>query len=72
MKQLSFFAEETRLTRLTSMGDPLEKVTETVDFELFRPVLDKVFQKTPAAPGGRPPRDYVLMLRYFYFNSGTA
>ena len=63
MKQLSFFAEETRLTRLTSMGDPLEKVTETVDFELFRPVLNKVFQKAPAAPGGRPPWDYVLMFK---------
>ena len=63
MKQLSFFAEANRLSRLTTMGDPLEKVTGAVNFELLRPVLNKVFQKAPAAPGGRPPWDYVLMFK---------
>jgi len=63
MKQIGFFTEADRLFRLSSMGDPLEKVAESVDFEIFRPLLDKVFQKEPAAPGGRPPWDYVLMFK---------
>jgi len=63
MKQMEFFAEDNRLSRLSSMGDPLERVTEAVEFEIFRPVLNKVFQKESAAPGGRPPWDYVLMFK---------
>jgi len=41
----------------------LEKVAGSVDFEIFRPLLNKVFQKEPAAPGGRPAWDYVLMFK---------
>ena len=45
------------------MGDPLEKVSATINFEMFRPVLNKVFQKEAARPGGRPAWDYVLMFK---------
>ena len=45
------------------MGDPLEKVTEVLNFEIFRPILNKVFQKEPTAPGGRPPWDYIMMFK---------
>jgi len=63
MKQKDIFSEDNRLTRLSSMGDPLERVGSTIDFEMFRPVLNEVYQKEPAAPGGRPPWDYVLMFK---------
>ena len=63
MKQIDFFTEESRLSRLSKMGDPLERVARTVDFEQFRPILNAVFQKEPAAPGGRPAWDYVLMFK---------
>jgi len=63
MKQIDFFTEHSRLARLSSMGDPLEKVASAIDFELFRPTLSSVFQKEPIAPGGRPPWDYVLMFK---------
>ena len=63
MSQMSFFAEEFRLDRLSKMGDPLERITKTVDFEVFRPVLISAIQKTAAAPGGRPPFDYVMMFK---------
>lgn len=66
MKQIKFFTEDERLMRLTKMGDPLEKVTGTVDFEIFRPILNKVFEKESIAPGGRPPWDYVLMLKIIF------
>jgi len=63
MKQRGFFTEEDRLFRLSSMGDPLEKVAVSVDFEIFRPILSKAFQREPVAPGGRPAWDYVLMFK---------
>ena len=63
MKQRDFFTEEERLFRLSSMGDPLEKVTGSVNFEIFRPLLNKVFQKEASVAGGRPAWDYVLMFK---------
>jgi len=63
MKQIGFFTEENRLLRLSSMGDPLEKVSAAVDFETFRPLLNKAFQKEALGPGGRPPWDYILMFK---------
>ena len=63
MKQASFFTEADRLCQLLSMGDPLEKVSGVVDFEIFRPLLSEVFPKTSSVPGGRPPWDYVLMFK---------
>jgi IS5 family transposase len=63
MRQFNFFAEDLRLTRLSEMGDPLEKVSRSVDWELFRPVLNSAFRKIERGKGGRPPWDYVLMFK---------
>ena len=63
MKGKGFFDEEFRLEKLSRLGDSLEKLNERIDWELFRPALDGVFPKKAAEKGGRPPFDYVLMLR---------
>jgi len=63
MKQINFFAEDNRLERLSEMGDPLEKIAGTIDFEMFRPVLNNVFKKERASAGGRPAWDYVMMFK---------
>jgi IS5 family transposase len=63
MKNIGFFAEALRLARLSEMGDPLEKVLKTVDWEIFRPILDAVFHKEVRGVGGRKPWDYVLMFK---------
>jgi len=63
MKQIGFFDEGTRLERLRSMGDPLVKLAEYVDFEMFREGLNEVYTKEEKGPGGRPPFDYVLMFK---------
>ena len=39
-KQPEFWSVEDRLRDLSAEGDPLEKLLEIVDFELFRPVPD--------------------------------
>ena len=45
------------------MDDPLEKMALTVDFEVFRPLLETAFPKRLAGQGGRPPYDAVLMFK---------
>jgi IS5 family transposase len=65
MRQIGLFDEDRRLKRLSEMGDPLEKVAETVDFEIFRPLLNEIFsyQTYDKGKGGRKPWDYVLMFK---------
>lgn len=63
MKQMGFFYEYDRLKRLSEIGDPLEKVTKAMNWEIFRPILNKAFQKEERGQGGRPPWDYTLMFK---------
>ena len=63
MKQINWLAEDNRLSRLSTMGDPLEKVAGAVNFEIFRTLLNRALKKEPIAPGGRPPWDYVRMFK---------
>ena len=72
MKQIGFFDEDNRLRRLSEMGDPLEKMSKAVNWEMFRPILNKVFLKKTAAPGGRPAWDYVLMFKILLLRAWYA
>jgi hypothetical protein len=61
MKQAGFFDVEERLARLSGLGDQLEAFSRTVDFEVFRPDLDKALAYSDGSKGGRPPFDPVLI-----------
>ncbi|BCI65896.1 transposase [Acetobacter aceti] len=63
MKQAGFFDAEERLSRLSGLGDQLEAFSWTVDFEAFRPDLDKALAYADGSKGGRPPFDPVLMFK---------
>jgi len=63
MKQAGFFDIEERLARLSGLGDQLEAFPWTVDFEVFRPELDKALAYSDGRKGGRPPFDPVLMFK---------
>jgi IS5 family transposase len=63
MKQLNFLAEDNRLSRLSEMGDPLEKVSGAINWEVFRPTLDEAFYHEAKGPGGRPPLDRVMIFK---------
>lgn len=69
MKHVDLFAEFLRLERLSKMGDPLERVSVTLDWEMFRPILNKVFHKEERGTGGRPPWDYILMFKILLLQS---
>ena len=61
--QRNFLSEENRLERLSEIGDPLERVTKAINWEIFRPMLEAAFYNEPKAPGGRPPMDRVMMFK---------
>ena len=61
--QRGFWEVEHRLQELSRQGDLLEKLSATVDFEIFRSVLEEALGPRDAAKGGRPPFDAVLKFR---------
>jgi len=62
-RDYGFFDQDIRLSKLTKLGDPLVKLKEGIDFELFRSFLETNIHKEPKGKGGRPPYDYVLMFK---------
>jgi IS5 family transposase len=63
--QKSFFDEDDRLTRLSKLGDSLERLNNSIDWESFRPMLNIALEKEKSDPelGGRPPLDRILMFK---------
>ena len=62
-KDYGFWDQDLRLSKISKLGDPLEKLNKGVDFELFRKLLELRLSKLPKGAGGRPPYDYVLMFK---------
>lgn len=61
--QPGFFDRDERLTKLEALGDPLPKVARLVNWEGFRPLLEKTREKRDPRRGGRPAYDAVLMFK---------
>lgn len=55
--QRGFWDVEDRLRELSAQGDPLEKLAQTVDFELFRAELTAALGTRDLRKGGRPAFD---------------
>lgn len=62
-RDYGFFDQDIRLSKLSQLGDPLEKLNNGVDFELFRTCLEERLTKQVHGKGGRPAYDYVLMFK---------
>jgi transposase len=62
-RQPGFFDVEERLAALSAKGDALEKLLRLVDFERFRPDLERAVPRADRSKGGRPPFDHVLMFK---------
>jgi transposase, IS5 family len=61
--QRGFFDLDERYAALSKAGDPLERLSAVVDFEIFRPELDAVLNRSDGSRGGRPPIDAVRMFK---------
>lgn len=63
MHQAGLFGLSDQLKRLSDCGDPLETMSRVVDFEIFRPALEKALAYGDGAKGGRPPYNPVAMFK---------
>src|SRR5690606_31967420 len=52
-----------RYEALSAAGDPLERLSAVVDFEVFGGPLMAALRRAPRGKGGRPPFDPVLMFK---------
>lgn len=67
--QKGFWDVEERLAELSAEGDPLEKLSATVDFEIFRPILLRALRQAGPSRLGRPPFCPVLKFRMLVLQS---
>ena len=67
--QLGFFDLDDRYAQLSKSGDPLEKLSEAVNFEAFRYRLNKALKRSERTRGGRPPYDPVMMFKVLVLQS---
>ena len=61
--RIGFWDVQDRLLQLSRHGDPLEKLSVTVDFEIFRVDLAKAAPRGDRSQCGRPPFDPVLKFK---------
>lgn len=63
----NLFEEEFTVRALSEMGNPLERLSSLVDFEMFRPSLEDVLVKKECKSlAGRPQIDVVLMFKIIF------
>jgi IS5 family transposase len=64
-----FFDIDFRLDDLTRNGDPLVRLNECVNWDVFRPELETIREKERKGPAGRKPFDVVLMFKVLVLQS---
>ena len=77
MKQLRYkqtgmiglFDKEATSTKLSKLGNPLEKLHKAIDFEIFRPLLENhLLNQTRMGKAGCKPYDAVMMFKLIFYN----
>lgn len=61
--QLGFFDIDKRHAQLSKHGDPLERLNKIINWEIFRPILERIDAKPRKSNAGRKPIDRVLMFK---------
>lgn len=62
-QQPGLFDSSIRLEELSAMGDPLARLDEVVDWDVFAPVLDGIPCEEAKGPGGRPAYEPMLLFK---------
>jgi IS5 family transposase len=62
-RDYGFWDQDIRMSKLSQLGDPLEKLKKGIDFEMFRSFFEEKLAREAKGEGGRPPYDYVLMFK---------
>ncbi|MBC7868424.1 MAG: IS5 family transposase [Gloeobacteraceae cyanobacterium ES-bin-316] len=63
MNRKTLFDEENRLEILSNLGDPLERISTSIDFEKFRRRIESAFEQVDYSQGGRPVIDRLLLFK---------
>ena len=63
MEQISIFDESERLTKLSKLGDNLEKLNSVINWEMFRTIINNALAGDKKSNVGRPPFDYILLFK---------
>ena len=69
MIQTGFFDFEDRLSKIDKQGDPLAKINEAVDWQLFRPTLEKARDKNRQSNVGPKGYDVILLFKILIIQS---
>ncbi len=67
--QPGFFDLNSRLKQLEKLGDPLPRLSELIDWEGFRPLLQRLREKERKSAAERKPYDVVLMFKILVLQS---
>ena len=62
-KQKTFFDEELRLDKLEKKKDPLLKLKNQINWNIFKGILNRAFKSEPKGPGGRPRYNLIMMFK---------
>jgi IS5 family transposase len=69
MSQAGFFDFEQRLEQINAHGNPLHTLEQAIDFEAFRPTLERVRDKPRKSNAGRKSFDVVMMFKLLVLRS---
>lgn len=69
MREPGLFDLQRRMDQLNECGNPLERLNEAVDWEIFRPQLETIREKERKSPAGRKPYDVVMMFKILILQS---
>ena len=69
MKQLGFLDFDTRLQRIDKAGDPLTRINNTIDWEIFRPILEQARSKNKKSNAGVKGFDVILLFKILVLQS---
>jgi len=62
-KDPGLFDHENRMKKLAEGPDPLARLNARIKWEMFRPPLERAFEKEAKGAGGRPRHDVVMMFK---------
>lgn len=67
--RIGFFDLHTRFSKLSEAGDALERFDAPIDWEMFRPELERIDRKERKSAAGRKSLDRVLMFKMLVLQS---
>lgn len=63
MMQASIFDESERLSKISKLGDNLEKLNSVINWEIFRSIINRALATDKKSNAGRPPFDHILLFK---------